>query len=203
MLFLVPLAVVGFSAWKAKQREEQQHRNSATGGSATAGPTAVVSEDTSVPVPTIGTALTTDSLETLSLGGSSSDGDDAVVVEQQAADDLLGGSADNLSVAGDEAIEFVDSIPSTCRSKSTEEDDSMKDKTEEVSDPQGPFHGLLGFIQEQQKLFAEIPNPWRIKSNGDSLTYEVLGHQGKRTPRLSVFDCLPFFFVKISLVSRA
>jgi hypothetical protein len=181
MLFLVPLAVVGYSAWKQKQQrqqDDQRHRSAApavTEGGVTIEP----SVDTSTPA--IGSALTTDSLETLSLGGSSSDGDDIDVVEPDTTNDVLGGSADDLTCADDEAGALDVGFPGVA-----EDDNLLTDETKHSSDPQGPFHGLLSFIQEQQKLFAENQDPWSIKSNRESLTYEVLGHKGKRKLPLSM-----------------
>jgi hypothetical protein len=188
MLFLVPLAVVGYSAWKKKQQEEveQQHRNSA--GVPIESSSSASKDGTDVP--TIGSASTSDSLETLSLGGSSSDEDDtAVGDEPRTADDLLEGSADDLTFADDEAMMALDDRVLCGSESAVDVNPPTKDETIDSSEPQGPFHGLLCFIQEQQKLFAENQDPWRIKSNQDSLTYEVLGHHGKcktHDPRLYV-----------------
>ena len=82
-----------------------------------------------------------------------------------------------------------DTIP--CGSESSGEDISTTDESKDSPELQGPFHGLVSFIQEQHKLFAENQDPWSIKSNKESLTYEVLGHQGKgETHRLRFCDTL-------------
>jgi hypothetical protein len=191
-MFLIPIASFGYSVWETKKTErEEQHRNNRLGEAAATSRQLLVVEGppTSEAVQTIGNALTSDSLESLSLEELVDEGSGLIIAEAVADDEPLPSASqgDTHAITPD-CHEQVEASPVREQGVKVDAGRSMTTsetlEPEEVQSPppstQPAKKGIFHFLREAQKVFAENPEPWRIKSNADTLTYEVLGHQGKR-----------------------
>jgi hypothetical protein len=200
-MFLVPIAVVGYSIWEKnkKERDEKQLKERpfcrATTDIVRSLEVVPPTSDTAAHSPAIGSALTSDSLETCSLGDSVNDGSELSTNEPCTAqppeclglikgageacvlqeDTPLDGGKPDCENHVEEKLSIAGGEPET-----KEIPGLLPPEPPSAPHSEGPFHGLVQFIREQQRLFAENQDPWRIKPNADTLTYEVLGHQGKR-----------------------
>jgi hypothetical protein len=197
-MFLIPIATFGYSVWETKKKErEEQRRISRLGEATTTSRDVLLGEPRNyTTVQTIDSAPTSDSLETLSLEEAADGGpaSELIIVEVGAYGEQLPSATpddadtttdlylqvDSSSVCEQDDEAEVERLMIATKNPECEEAPTPSPLTPLARAPQGPIQSLMQFIQEGHKLFAENPEPWSIKTNTETLTYEVLGHQGKR-----------------------
>ena len=199
-MFLVPVAVVGYSMWEKRKKQEEASRgqlSSLPGGGVSSINSAVVedgngdevssSSSATAVLELIGSSVTSDSMETLSLGGTSSAGASADAAHDNNLPTVDSTMMDTMNEA-DSLVPLVSLVVN-------EHDDEKEEKTSDLDDSEenvdptaaeiedfGPLQGLLRFVQDQRKRWQDEDERRRIKTNQEALTYEVLGHQGECTP---------------------
>lgn len=196
-MFLVPVAVVGYSMWEKRKKQEEASRgqlSSLPGGGVSSINSAVVedgngdevssSSSATAVLELIGSSVTSDSMETLSLGGTSSAGASADAAHDNNLPTVDSTMMDTMNEA-DSLVPLVSMVVNEHHDEKEEKTSDLDDSEENV-DPTaaeiedfGPLQGLLRFVQDQRKRWQDEDERRRIKTNQEALTYEVLGHQGE------------------------